>query len=98
MSDADEPDDEWVERAKGGDCDAFGLLYERHARAAYLLASGTLKDAGEAADAVQTTFEKALKGLPGYRGESKFRTWLLHICKNTCLDQIRKTTKGGEPR
>lgn len=48
-----------------------------------------LHDAALAEDAVQETFIKAYQALPGYRGESSEKTWLMRIAINTCRDMRR---------
>ncbi len=48
-----------------------------------------LHDLGMAEDAVQETFIKAYRALPGFRGESSARTWLMRIAINTCRDMQR---------
>ena len=49
-----------------------------------------LRDRGLAEDAVQETFLKAYKALPGFREESSPRTWLTRIAVNTCRDMRRR--------
>lgn len=41
-------------------------------------------------DALQETFRKALKALPGYRKEGHFKSWLFRIGHNCALDVVRK--------
>ena len=48
-----------------------------------------LGDAALAEDAVQETFLKAYRALPGFRGDSSEKTWLMRIAVNTCRDLTR---------
>ena len=48
-----------------------------------------LHDVGLAEDAVQETFVKAYRALPGFRGECSMKTWLMRIAINTCRDMQR---------
>ena len=48
-----------------------------------------LKDITLAEDAVQETFWKAYRRLPGFRGNSSPRTWLVRIAINVCKDMSR---------
>jgi RNA polymerase sigma-70 factor (ECF subfamily) len=48
-----------------------------------------LDDTGLAEDAVQETFVKAYRALPGFRGECSMKTWLMRIAINTCRDMQR---------
>ncbi len=89
MSDAEH---EIVERAKAGDREAFGLLFVPLYRDAWELASHLLGSRGEAEDAVQTTYVKALRGIAGYAGEASPRGWFLKICRYECIDRLRRRT------
>lgn len=42
-----------------------------------------------AEEVVQDTFVKAYRGLRSFRGEASVRTWLLAICRRTCVDRLR---------
>ena len=49
----------------------------------------TLVDPQSADDLAQETFARAVSALPGFRGASTARTWLLAIARHTCLDELR---------
>jgi RNA polymerase sigma-70 factor (ECF subfamily) len=80
---------ELVERAREGDSDAFGVLVERHHRAALRAAVAALGRADEADDAVQEAWIAARDRLDGFRGEAAFRTWLLAIVWHKAADRRR---------
>ena len=82
-------DFELVERAQGGDSDAFGVLVERHHRAALRAAVAALGAADEADDAVQEAWIAARDRLAGFRGDAAFRTWLLAIVWHKATDRRR---------
>ncbi len=48
-----------------------------------------LKDRSLAEDAVQETFLKAYRALPGFRGNCSEKTWLTRIAVNTCKNMRR---------
>lgn len=52
-----------------------------------------LVDRGAADDLTQEVYERALKGLHAFRGDSSARTWLLAIARRTCIDTIRTRTR-----
>lgn len=52
-----------------------------------------LVDRGAADDLTQEVYERALRGLHAFRGESSARTWLLSIARRTCVDTIRRRTR-----
>jgi len=86
-----------VERAAGGDPDAFGQLFERRREGLYLKAYSYLRRRDDALDVVQEAFMRAWERLGGFRGESSFATWMGRIVTNLCIDRIRrpKTVSGG---
>lgn len=78
-----------VAAARVGDDRAFGELVRRHQRAAYRLAFAHLLDHDEADDAVQEAFLAAHAGLAGFRGTSRFGTWLARIVIRKAIDRRR---------
>ncbi len=84
---------ELAERAREGDSDAFGVLVERHHRAALRAAVAALGRPDEADDAVQEAWMAARDRLDGFRGEAAFRTWLLAIVWHKAVDRRRGVTR-----
>ena len=84
---------ELVERAREGDSDAFGILVERHHRAALRAAVAALGRPDEADDAVQEAWMAARDRLEGFRGDAAFRTWLLAIVWHKATDRRRGVTR-----
>jgi RNA polymerase sigma-70 factor (ECF subfamily) len=70
---------------RAGDLTALDRLLVLHERGLFALCYGLLGHAQDAEDAVQETFLRALRALPGYRGEATFRTWLFRIALHLCL-------------
>jgi RNA polymerase sigma factor (sigma-70 family) len=68
--------DQTVSAAIAGDEPAFAALTERHRRELHVHCYRMLASFDEAEDAVQETFLKAWRGLPGFDGGSQFRAWL----------------------
>lgn len=83
-------DQELVARVLGGDQQAFAELVEAHQQAVYNLAYRMLGNADEAQDAAQETFLRAYQHLRRYDPSRPFKTWLLSIASNYCIDCIRK--------
>lgn len=50
-----------------------------------------VRDPAVAEDLAQDAFCRAFDGLPGFRGEASFRTWLFTIVRNVCIDHHRRT-------
>lgn len=55
---------------------------------------GNRQDAG---DAVQETFVKAYRALPGFQGQSGLGTWLCRILINVCHDVARRRRRDMDP-
>ena len=81
---------ELVERARGGDHDAFAELADatisRLDSAAWLI----LRDAEQAKDAVQNALVKAWRDLPTLRDPDRFDAWLNRLVVNACIDEARR--------
>ena len=79
-----------VSRAQSGDRAALGHLISQTHGQVYNLAYRILGNAQEAEDLTQEIFVRMWRGLPRFRGHSKFTTWLHAITTNTCLNRRRK--------
>jgi RNA polymerase sigma-70 factor (ECF subfamily) len=93
-----------VARAQGGDEDAFEQLVRAHQRYVFNLAYRVLGDRNEAEDVAQETFVRAWRGLPSFRAECRFTTWLYRIARNVCLNrlprleaELRQTEELSQP-
>jgi RNA polymerase sigma-70 factor, ECF subfamily len=85
-----ETDQELVALLKKGDQQAFADLVERYQRAVFNLTYRMLGEAGEAEDAAQEAFFRAYQHIERYDADRPFKTWLLSIASNYCIDKIRK--------
>ena len=81
---------EWVTLAKSGDQDAFAELVYLFQDPVYNLCYRMLGESGEAEDATQETFLRVFKNLSRYDTTRPFKTWLLSIASNHCIDRLRK--------
>jgi RNA polymerase sigma-70 factor (ECF subfamily) len=86
-----------VARARGGDREAFGWLVERHQDRVYALAWRLCRgDRDHAEDLAQESFLRALRGLPEFRGDAAFSTWMHRIVLNLHLN--RESSLAGRAR
>ena len=91
VSSAAEQDDlQLVTASKNGDQDAFAQLVQRYQRRVFNLVYRMLQQYEEAAEITQETFLAAWQGLPAFRGDARFSTWLYRIAYNCCLKQIEQ--------
>ncbi|MDP2344751.1 MAG: sigma-70 family RNA polymerase sigma factor [Deltaproteobacteria bacterium] len=79
-----------VERARAGDYGAFEALVRKHQRRVFAVAVGIVKNPAEAEEVVQETFLSAFEHLDGFRGESRFSTWIFRVASNHALMKLRK--------
>ena len=86
----------WVEKAQQGDQSAFGSLVRLFSRDVYGKALSILKNHQDADDAVQETFIRVYRALPGFRFESSFRTWLITIATRQALNFRERVAKEHE--
>lgn len=82
---AEETDETLAALAAAGDEPAFEALVSRYQARVYRLACRLTADEGEAKDVLQEAFLAAYRGLPAFRGEARFATWLYRIATNTAL-------------
>lgn len=82
-----------VSKASRGDEDAFEALVARYEKGLYNLAFRMVPDREDAMDIVQEVFLKVHQALPGFRGDSRFSTWVYRVCVNASLDFLRKKQK-----
>jgi RNA polymerase sigma-70 factor (ECF subfamily) len=78
-----------VRSGQAGDRGALDQLLALHERRVLAVCRGVLGHAEDAEDAAQETLFRALRALPRFRGEASFRTWLLRIAVNVCLNWKR---------
>src|SRR5205809_6992484 len=78
----------------GGDEPAAAELVRRHARALarFLVGAGGLE--ADVDDLVQETFIRAFRGLARFRGQCRFRTWLMTIGGNVLKDAVRRARRA----
>lgn len=84
-----------IAEIRRGNARAYGKLVERHQDRAYTFALRLLGRTHEAEEAVQDAFIRAYTGLAGFRGESRFSTWLTRILYNVCMTQMTRRRPAG---
>ncbi|MBA3600444.1 MAG: sigma-70 family RNA polymerase sigma factor [Acidobacteria bacterium] len=84
-----------IASARGGDDEAFGVIFEQHSRFVYKFIYAMLGERGAAEELTQETFLAAYKSIHGLRGEARLRTWLCGIAKNVVYKSLRSRRKEG---
>lgn len=76
-----------------GNVNDFEKLVTAYEKNVYNIALRMVGDPEDAADMTQETFIKAYRALSGFRGDSKFSSWLYRIASNVCLDFLRSRSR-----
>jgi len=76
---------------RGGDDQAFAILYERYKRAIYVFGRRMLGEPDAARDLVQDVFLRLYEKRAQLRDPENFRSWLFTAARNRCLSQLRRT-------
>jgi len=79
-----------VERARGGDDEAFTQLVDLDGDRCYAIAYRILRDVDRAKDAVQQAFLLAWRELPRLRDAERFEVWLYRLLVNSCYEEARR--------
>lgn len=90
------PEEELVELARAGDVAAFERLVREHDDRMRALAFRMLGDRSAMDDALQDAYVRAFRGLPRFRGDARFSTWLHRIVATTCIDHARRQQRRRE--
>jgi RNA polymerase sigma-70 factor, ECF subfamily len=81
---------ECIRRILAGEKQLFHDLIRPCERAIYVMLVGMLGSEAEAEDAAQETAIKAYLHLKDFRGDARFRTWVLSIARNERLGRLRR--------
>ncbi|MFP3896453.1 MAG: RNA polymerase sigma factor [Anaerolineales bacterium] len=89
MDSVQDPLSDLVAACQNGDETAFRTLVEKTQEDVYNLAYHMLGNTQEAEDMTQEVYLRVWRGLPDFRSEAKFTTWLYSITTNVCLNRRR---------
>lgn len=88
------PEMVWVERARGGDADAFETLLRRYERQIFAFTYRMMGcNAADADDLTQETFIKAYRALSHTSDVLHVSAWLHRIAANSCRDEWRRRAR-----
>ena len=87
-----------VRRLQDGDVTAFDRLYQLTRVDAARTLRHLVGNRTEVEDLLQETYLRLLSAVKGFRGESRFRTFLYRVCANVALSHLRwKRRRPEEP-
>jgi RNA polymerase sigma-70 factor (ECF subfamily) len=87
---------ELVDACRRGDPGAFEEVVRRTYRHVYTQAFRLVGDRQEAEDVAQEAYLRAFRGLPSFRGEARFETWLYRIVANAAMSHLRRRRRFGD--
>lgn len=80
----------YVEKLKNKDEDAFETIYKQTQHGVFALIVGIVKDRNLAEDLMQETYIEMIKSINSYQKKYKFINWLLTIARNKAIDEYRR--------
>lgn len=83
-------DKKLIEKAAGGDVEAFEKIIEEYQNIVYSIALRMSGNETDAFDMAQEVFIKLYRNLSKFDGRSKLSTWIYRVASNTCLDELKK--------
>ncbi|GAB3789970.1 sigma-70 family RNA polymerase sigma factor [Nocardioides ungokensis] len=79
-----------VELARGGDTEAFGMLYDHYQPSVHRFLYYRTRSTTLAEDLTSETFFRALRSMTGFRWQGKdFGAWLMTIARNLATDHFK---------
>ena len=82
--------EEVIFKLKQGDQSGFAVLVDEYQERVYNTALGIVQHAADADDVTQEVFVQVYLSINGFKGESKFSTWLYRITISKALDHEKK--------
>lgn len=85
----DDEDAALIAASLAGSVEGFRGLYDKYSPRIYVFARRFLGDEQHAEDVTQEVFIQVFRKLAGFRGDSKFSTWLFRVSVNSCKNKRR---------
>ena len=86
---------EIVQRCKNGDYEAWNMIVDQYAKTIYNLALNFFANREDAEDITQDVFLKIYNNIDKFREEKSFKSWVVKISTNYCIDHWRKTKRSA---
>jgi RNA polymerase sigma-70 factor (ECF subfamily) len=90
----DLPED-WLERLRAQDHEAFNTLVRLHHAAVFRLAQRLLRNADDAQEVAQECFLAAYEGIGRFQQRASVKTWLLSIAYRKAVDRLQRRSQEG---
>ncbi len=90
-------DQEDIRKVLQGQTHAYAAIVDRHKDMVFSICMQVIRQREEAEEAAQDVFMKAYQTLAGFRGQSRFSTWIYRIAVNTAISRTRKRSMRWLP-
>src|SRR5215510_2435470 len=90
------PEQALLERLRRGHSAAWNEVVRSHSPKLLGFCMRMLRSRHEAEDVCQEVWERAIRGIENFRGESSFETWLCTIARNRCLTRLESAKRDKE--
>lgn len=85
-----------LQKAQEGDSSAIERIIELYQDTIYSMAVSFTRDPHQAEDLAQEAWIRILRGLEGFRRDSRFSTWIYRVTMNTFLNANRSAQREQE--
>lgn len=89
MEQNDPTDADLVSQTLAGNREAFGCLFDRHARMVRAVVGGVSQDWSAVEDMTQESFLRAFRSLPNLRDHHRFGAWVVGIARQVARERKR---------
>ena len=83
-----------VRAVQNGQTESYAILVDRHKDQVYGMLMRLTGDPQAAEELAHETFVRAYQALGGFRGDSRFATWLTQIAVNVARDRVRELQRN----
>ena len=88
---------QWIENAKKGDADSFGMIYEQYADIVFRFIYSQLSNYQDAEDLTEEVFLRIWRSLGNYEQKGvPFLAYLFRIARNAVIDHYRQTARSRQ--
>lgn len=89
-------DDTLIDMALAGSQTAYTLIVRRHERMLKAVITRYLREEEDIQEALQDTFVRMYRALPGFRRECKLSSWLCRIAISTAINRYKSKSRRYE--
>jgi len=87
-----------LRQVRRGDAKAFEVLVRTYQQRVYNIVYRMIGNREEAEDVAQDVFVTVYQNVAGFRGDSKFSTWLYRVTVNHCKNRLKYLRRRGRHR